>query len=184
MHRGSLRFGIIKGENELRQIRPILSTILLPLGDCSFFFWLPMKIPFNKPFLILPKISRGDLYTIFESTFFFILKTWVTFAIPPTPAPSEPLVHLPFSMITQRFLRVLELWRSLLLGLKYLGCDFEAMFNFTLSLLSDFFPGLGCRDQNLLCIPSCYTACTEVKKKKISIIAKKKIQNTIPHTTF
>ena len=47
-----------------------------------------------------------------------------------------------------------------------LGCDSESMFNFTLSWLSDFFPGLGCWDQNLLLFPSCYIACAEEKKNQ------------------
>lgn len=56
-----------------------------------------------------------------------------------------------------------------------LGCD--SIFNFTLSLLSDFFPGLGCWDQNLLLFPSCYTACAE--EKKINIIAKSRLPQVI-----
>lgn len=46
----------------------------------------PWKILLISHFWFFPKISRGDFfYTIFKSTFFFILKTWMTFASHPVP---------------------------------------------------------------------------------------------------
>lgn len=99
----TLHFSKIEGKSDLRQKWPILNKILLPLMIAMFFCGFLVNDSFNKLFLISPKISQGDLYIIFfESTFFFDLKTWMTFASPPL------LAHLPFSTITQRFLTGLE----------------------------------------------------------------------------
>lgn len=112
---------------------------LLVIAACfSGFPWKILLINHFWFFPRSPKVTAIQFLNLPSSSF------WKHEWHLPVP---QRLACLPFSMITQKFLTVLEHWWSLLLGLESLGCDSGSMFNFTLSLLSDFFPGLGCWDQ-------------------------------------
>lgn len=175
MHCWSLYFGIIKRKNELRQRWPILSKILLPSGDFSPS-WLLMNNSFNKPVLIFLKISQGDPYTIYKIDLLFQFETWMTFASPPAFGTSS-IFHC-YSEISDRAgALVISTART-----QYLGCDLGAVFNFTFSLLPDFFQALATGARTSF-FPTCYTAYAKEKNVCLFFIAKN-LQNTSSSFSF